>query len=406
MPASPTSPLPFGQRLRSHRERSGMSRPVLGGLVGRSAEWVKALENGRLNLPRLPLLLRLAEVLGIDDLAELTGDERVSAATYTKAVHAGLPGVRAALTTFRFAEIPEAPETADALEARVRHAWRLWHGIGDHRTNVAVLLPALITDCRHAVRALEGTARRRALAALAQTYHLTQLFLSFQPAPELVMLTGDRGMAAAEDADDPRSIAVAAWYMNHVFRDAGERHDARVDLAMQAADLLDPDRRPEDLVRWGLLHLAAALSFAKIGRRGDAERFWDRADDAARRLGDDYAHPWLVFGRRMVDAYAVTMRTDLVSPGRAVEAATRIDLAPMPSATRRAFHLIESARAYRLQGEDVAVIHLLKKAQSTSPETVRFNTFARPTVTELATGANAMIRHDAQVLAEQIGVPA
>ncbi|MFD5555925.1 helix-turn-helix domain-containing protein [Streptomyces sp. NPDC127068] len=407
MPATPDkSPLTFGQRLRSHRERSGMSRPVLGGLVGRSAEWVKALENGRLHLPRLPLLLRLAEVLGIDDLAELTGDERVSAATYTKAAHASLPAVRAALTTFRFAAADEAPEPAEALESRVRHAWQLWHGIGDHRTKVATLLPALITDCRHAVRGLEGTARRRALAALAQTYHLTQLFLSFQPAPELVMLAGDRAMAAAQDADSPRSIAVAAWYMNHVFRDAGERHEARVDLAMQAADLLDPDRRPEDLARWGLLHLAVALSFAKIGRRGDAERFWDRAGDAARRLGEDYTHPWLIFGRRTVDAYAVTMHADLVSPGQAVDAATRIDLAPVPSATRRAFHLIESARAYRLQGEDIAVLHLLKKAQATSPETVRFNTFARPTVTDLATGTNAMIRDDARVLARQIGIPA
>ena len=40
-----------GQRIRHHRERAGMSRPVLGGLVGRSAEWVKAVESGRLLAP-------------------------------------------------------------------------------------------------------------------------------------------------------------------------------------------------------------------------------------------------------------------------------------------------------------------------------------------------------------------
>ena len=33
-----------GRRIRHYRERAGLSRPVLGGLVGRSAEWVKAVE--------------------------------------------------------------------------------------------------------------------------------------------------------------------------------------------------------------------------------------------------------------------------------------------------------------------------------------------------------------------------
>jgi DNA-binding transcriptional regulator YiaG len=33
-----------GERIKHFRTRAGMSRPVLGGLVGRSAEWVKAVE--------------------------------------------------------------------------------------------------------------------------------------------------------------------------------------------------------------------------------------------------------------------------------------------------------------------------------------------------------------------------
>ncbi|MER5912300.1 helix-turn-helix transcriptional regulator [Streptomyces sp. NPDC001982] len=408
MPEHTDTPIPstFGQRVRRARERAGLTRPVLGGLVGRSAEWVKFIETGRFQMPRLPLLLRLADVLGVEDLAELTGEERLTAATYSKAAHAALPAVKEALTTYHFNGADEEPESADELAARVRQAWQLWHGIGDHRTRIAILLPDLLADCQHSARVLEDTERRRALIALAQTYHLAQLYLSFQPASELVMLTGDRSMTAAQNADNPHAIAVAAWYMNHVFRDAGERHEARVDLAMKTADLLDRERGPEDLARWGLLHLAAALSYAKVGRRGDAERYWDRANEAARRLGTTYAHPWLIFGQGMVDAYAITMNADLVSAGPAVQAATRIDLAPMPSATRRSFHLVETARAYRLQGENVAVVHLLKKAYEQSPETVRFNLFARPTVAELATGNNAMVRDDARYLAQQLGVPA
>lgn len=408
MPAHTDNPAPstFGQRVKRARERAGLTRPALGGQVGRSAEWVKALENGRFQMPRLPLLLRLADVLGVEDLAELTGDERLSVASYGKAAHTALPAVKAALTTYTFNGTDEEPESADALTARVRQAWQMWHGFGDHRTRIAILLPDLLADSQYAARVLDGAERRRALVALAQTYHLAQLYLSFQPAPELVMLTGDRSMTAAQDADSPHAIAVAAWYMNHVFRDAGERHEARVDLAMKAADLLDRERGPEDLARWGLLHLAAALSYAKVGRRGDAERYWDRADEAARRLGNGYAHPWLIFGQGMVDAYAITMNADLVRSGPALDVATHIDLAPMPSATRRSFHLVESARAYGLQGEDVAVVHLLKKAYEESPETIRYNLFARPTVAELATGKNTIIRQDAQQLARNLGIPA
>jgi transcriptional regulator with XRE-family HTH domain len=53
-----------GERIKHFRTRVGMSRPVLGGLVGRSAEWVKAVETGRLQVPRLPMLLQIARALG------------------------------------------------------------------------------------------------------------------------------------------------------------------------------------------------------------------------------------------------------------------------------------------------------------------------------------------------------
>jgi hypothetical protein len=57
------------------------------------------------------------------------------------------------------------------------------------------------------------------------------------------MLTGDRAMTAAQDADGPRAIAAAAWYVNHVHRDAGEASEARVEPAEQAAAPPRPGRR-------------------------------------------------------------------------------------------------------------------------------------------------------------------
>ncbi len=395
-----------GGRIRHYRERAGLSRPVLGGLVGRSAEWVKAVETGRLLPPRLPMLIRLAEVLEVADLADLTGEQRLSAATWAKAGHETLPVVSAALADYAVASDDAPPLTATELEAQVRQTWTLWHGSRRQRTAVAVVLPDLITTARTAIRRLDGAERRRAAAALAQVYHLAQLYLSFQPVPALVLLTGDRAMNAAQDADDPLAMASGAWYLNHVYRDAGQQHEARVALADQTAATLHPEDGGEHLARFGLLHLAMALSYAKTGRDGDAWRHHDEADRAARALGPGYTHPWLIFGSGMVDAYAVTMHADLMRPGEAIAAADRLDVASIPSATRRSFHLAETARAYSLRREPVATVHLLRRAYDESPDTTRFSLFARSALGELRQSGGSTIRSDATALADAIGLPA
>jgi transcriptional regulator with XRE-family HTH domain len=401
-----------GERIRYFRDRAGMSRPVLGGLLGKSAEWVKAVETGRLQPPRLDMLLRIAELLGVRDLSELTGDHRLSVAHFGKARHEALDAVTRALSDYAINPQEDCePATAGALSSRVAHAWELWHGSKRQRTAVSVVLPGLLHDGRDAARRLDGADRRRALVALAESYHLSQLFLSFQPCPDLVMLCGDRAMTAAQDADDPQAIAGAAWYLNHVFRDAGEQSAARIEIAASAARLLRPEESAEDLSRWGLLQLACALSYARTGHSGDAWRHWDEASRAAYALGRDYAHPYLIFGPGMVDAYAVTMNADLMQAGHAIQQSGRLDLAAMPSSTRRSFHLIESARARSLRTrssrpDPVAIMALLQNAWNESPDTARYNYFTRSYVGEAVEKGDRMIRGQAQVLASAIGVAA
>jgi transcriptional regulator with XRE-family HTH domain len=392
-----------GQRIKYFRERAGMSRPVLGGLVGKSAEWVKAVETDRLLTPRLPMLLRLAEVLGVADLATLTGQPRLSTATYARSAHEQLPGVVRSLVSYPMTGAEVSPDQLADIEQRVSQVWQLWHTTKRQRTAIAGLLPGLLTDTRLAARRMEGPLRRRAQRALAQTYHLTQLYLSFQPVPELVSMTGDRAMTAAQDADDPRAMATAAWYMNHVYRDAGQQHEARVELALNTAALLRPrDGDDEERSLWGLLQLAVALSHAKVGHEGDAWRYWDLASGAARSLPAGYHHPYLIFGQGMVDAYAVTINNDLMRTGEATRAADQLDLAAMPSATRRSFHLIETARAYNQRREHLATVHLLRKAYDESPDTARFNLFTRSTLVDLTERGGATIRDEVRELATRL----
>ncbi|MEU9338754.1 transcriptional regulator [Streptomyces sp. NPDC048290] len=414
-PTDSASSLTFGQRVRRARIRAGKSRPIIADRMGQSTEWVKAIETGRIGMPRLPKLLRLAQALGVEDITELTGDDRITAVTYAKAEHTTLPLVKQALTNFPLKPADRQPEPAAVLVAHVREAWKLWHStdrrsgprdrIEGNRTRLGNLLPSLLADTRHSARVLEGADRRRALVALTETYHLAQLFLSFQPAADLITLTSDRAMTAAMDADSPRAIAGAAWYVNHVHRDAGEVAEARVDMAEQAVSLLPDGEDPEHLARRGVLYLAVALSYAKTGQAGDAWRYWDKADSVARTLGDSYSHPWLIFGRGIVDAYAITMHNDLIQPHRALEVADALDLNGIPSATRRAYHLIETARAYGMSGERLAAVSLLKKAYETSQETIKYNLHARAVLPDLAKSGPRLVRDDAQTLARDLCVP-
>jgi len=391
---------PFGARLRAHRERAGKTRAVLGGLVGRSEAWVKALETGRLLTPRLPMLIRLAEVLDITDLADLTGHQSLPVASVTRAGHPDADRIAAAMqrTTLPVGD----PTPADVLRGQVDQAWALWHRSSTERTAVAAVLPDLLDATRVSARRLDGAARRAALVELARVYHLAQLYAAYQPYPELVWLSADRAMTAAQDADDPGAVAVAAWYYAHVYR-ASNQVDAAEQVLTDAASMLDPAAGPEQAARWGQLHLGLALGHAKAGRAGQAWRAWDAADRTAARLGDGYAHPWLMFGPAAVAAYGVTVEIDLVRPGEATRRATATDYSSLPSRTRRATHLVDAARAYMMRGEDVAVVHLLGRALRESVDTVRHRPHARMAVLEL-TGRRGTVGEDARELALAIGL--
>ena len=389
----------FGARLRYHRERAGKTRAVLGGLVGRSEEWVKAVETERLLTPRLPMLLRLADVLGITDLAQLTGNQSIPVASISKGTHDAAGAVATAMINATHTPTAEQPSLA-ALTARVDQAWTLWHRSDAHRSVVATVLPDLLTDAHAVTRALTDGHRRAALAEQARVYHLAQLFFSFQPAEQLVWLAADRAMTAATDADDPAAIAAAAWYYAHVYRTSAQL-DAAEDALASAASLLNPDACGEHLARWGQLQLGLALTHAKAGRAGQAWRHLDLAGNAADRHGG--THPWLMFGRPAVDAYAVSIDTDLFRPGEATCRVERYDPAALPSRTRRAAYLIAAARAHSLRKNNLAVVHLLGNALREATETVRYDTFARTTTLELAEHGGA-VRADARQLAAAIGL--
>lgn len=398
------SGLSFGERLKHLRTRRGMTREVLGGLVGKSAEWVKAVEAGRLQQPKLPVLLALAEALRVRNLVELTGDPSAPLRLFSGPGHPALPAVRDAINAIPWADGP--PDTLDHLQSRLDAAWRARHASPDHRTVLGAVLPTLIRDCQRAVVAYSGDDGRRARAIMAGTYNLCQFFLAYQPAADLLWRVAERAIAAAMESADPRAIGGAVWLLAQAHRDAGE-FEAAEEVNRQALELLEPRAAgggAQVMAIYGALLFEAAYTAARAGERGVAWGYWDQADAVAQQLPADYYDPMTSFSRIIMSAHAVTVAVESRESAESVRQARRAQGLAIPSQPRKGRHLIEVARAYHQAADHEAALGTLGDAYVAAPETMRYNGYARSMIAELAMSGPGALRQDARDLADRVGV--
>lgn len=398
---------PIGARIQVIRERQGKSRAVVAGLVGRSEEWLKAIERGRRQPPRIEMLIRLAEVLGITDLSELTGTrDGWNLSVAGRAAHEAVPAVREAIESqFLTASSEPAPDVAGLAE-RVADAWRLWHLSETPRAAVGAVLPRIITDGRRATRVLDGADRRRAYAALASAYALSEQLLAWVADSPLLWLAAERCMASAEQADDPETLAVAAWVVGNVWRSSGREDDALI-LAQDAANLLEPYLDgPDDSPRalWGAVRLHASITAGKLGREGDALRHLDQGAAMAERMPNGYAHPVTLFGSANAGLTGVSVQVELQHGGQAINQADVVNPDSVPSRDRRARVWLEVARGYKQRKDNTAALHVLQRATHVSAESMRCHPLARSLAGELVASGGHIVQREARGLATTLGL--
>ncbi|MFE5857880.1 helix-turn-helix domain-containing protein [Streptomyces sp. NPDC056500] len=401
-------PLAFGQRLQILRTRRGVTREQLGGLLGRSGSWVKALETGRLKTPKLDVMLRLAEVLRVRDLSDLTGDQSIHVPLFTGPGHPRLGAVKAAVDALTPGADREAP-SSEHLAARLAQAWSARHSSPKHREVVGALLPELLRDAQLAVRQADSVGDRRSTQAiLSEVYSLAQFFVAYQPDAALLWRVAERGMVAAQESEDPHSIGVAAWLCAQAHRDAGPAHfDAADMVTTQALDYLRPllpDASDDVRAITGALVFEAGYTAARRADTGTAWRHWDEARRMAKRLPENYFHPVTSFGRTIIGAHAVTVAVELHQGGESVRQAAASDSAAIPSRPRRARHRIEQARGYQLDGQPDVALATLAQAHEAAPETIRYNGFAKIIVLEEVESRAPVRRRRASELAVKLGL--
>jgi transcriptional regulator with XRE-family HTH domain len=395
--------MPFGARLKYYRTRAGKTREVLGGLVGKSASWVKAVETGRLQMPRLQVLLKIAEVLNIRDVSDLVGDQSLPVDSFRGPGHPALTAVRKAVNSLAIADPYEV--NLAHLRLRLADAWRVRHASPNHRTALGELLPGLITEAQAATTTADLTERREAYATLAEVMNLAQMFAAYQPDGNLLWRIAERGMMAAQESGDRAVIASAVWFMCQVHRDAGQWDDS-ADIIDGALTMLRPrlaDAPTAELSMYGALCFEAAYTAARAGESAQAWRMWDQAEAVAQRLPEGHYHPQTSFSRAIIGAHAVTAAVELAQPGTALQYARRTPLAAIPSNPRRSRHLVEVARAEYAQGAYEDALATLRTAHQTAPETVRFNGFARRMTLQLLEGPKPL-REQATELAVAVGL--
>ncbi|SJZ82408.1 Predicted transcriptional regulators [Marinactinospora thermotolerans DSM 45154] len=398
--------LTFGQRLKILRARRGMSRDVLGGLVGKSGSWVKSVEVGRLDMPKLHILVRLAEALRVRDLSHLTGERSMQVDMFTGPGHTRLPAVRAALNSSPALTRRAAPPVSH-LRARLDQAWVARHSSRDHRDVLGRLLPGLITDAQLAAyQAEDRTQRRAAQAVLAEVYAIAQFFIAYQPAADLLWRVAERGMVAAQDSGDVHAIGVASWLMAQAHRDAGDWDAADV-VTGETLDALRPHvdaGQVPAFAIWGALHFEAGYTAARRGEAGSAWRWWDLAESIASRLPGSYYHPVTSFSRAIMGAHATTVAVELRAGGESVRQAERAADSVIPSRPRRARHRIEQARAYYLDGQYREALGVLDNAYDAAPETIAYNGYARRILLEELDSRDASRRTSASIVATKVGL--
>ena len=140
---SPSPEVRIGERLRFYRQAKGKTQAVVAGLAGVTEDYLSQIERG-LKTPTLALLHRFSKILGVR-VSELLGE---SATEHDEAVNPVGYAVQRALMSYS-AGSPGEPDLA-SLRGRVDAAWSIWQGSQHRYTEVADVLPGLVTDVQAA----------------------------------------------------------------------------------------------------------------------------------------------------------------------------------------------------------------------------------------------------------------
>ncbi|GAB3170703.1 hypothetical protein GCM10027059_37550 [Myceligenerans halotolerans] len=382
--------------------------------IGKSLQWVSAVEQGRRHVERLTDLIQIATVVGctVDDLIGRPIDQPAPGTQRRpeRAVAELREVIMRSATPASLGPAPDGtpPSTLASVRSRVAETWQTWHTSPVAITDLGDVLPRLLTDA-HRLHHATPEDRTEAAQVLSGAYQIVRQWLHHaQGVGDLTWVVAERAAHAARESSDPYLIALSAWALSGPYRRAGHQDEA-TRLCLAAADEVnaridksDPD--PQLLAAYGMLHLAASISAAQSDQEGRAWALHRTAFEAARLLGPDYCDPWTKFGAGNVEFHGLALHAELGRADNVVELSQRLDIDRVPSVERRSSTLIATARGYVSRGEDEAAALVLSDAERISQDNVHHSTVVRELLRELVTRDRARARPHVRGLAQRSGL--
>lgn len=381
-----TQNLTIGERIRYYRTRRGMSQEVLAGLVGRTEDWLSKVENNRIDLDRLSVIRRLADALDVaigDLVAEPTLlDWTTDSGTRT------VPALRTVLMDYRHVTpllaVPTIgngePPSLDALQRDISDVFDAYQA--SRYGYVTGRIPLVLSDAMHAARAAEHADQARTQGLLALAYQCAVAVLTKLGETDLAWIASERGLAAAQQADNPLILGSLLRSVTHALHATG-RFRAAVQLAEAAAGILQPylSTRTDDgmLSVYGSLFLTGAVAASRADDRQATTTFLTEAQDAADRLGRDANLLWTAFGPTNVAIHRVSTAMELGDVQIALDLGPRVDASALP-VERQVRHAIETARAYSARNRRDDALTTLLNAEQLAPEQVKHHAISRQLV--------------------------
>lgn len=399
-----------GQRIKYFRERRGISQRAFAEQVGRSENWAYKVEHDQLPIDKIPLLIQVARVLQVKDLADLTGGYLSGTAFGPDNEHKHVPAIRRALS-LPSSLLPSSvgSVTVDALAESVTGAWNVYETQAKDRYNVVgETLPQLLRMGHAVLRDAHGSAEETtALRQLISLYGLHQIWLRRVGEPTLARIAADRGLALADRADDPALLAAAAWNLSCVLTSAGDVEDS-VELARQTIATCKPgdDASPEHFSAYGALHLQAAVAAVRANQGPVAWDLHRGAERVAARLGADRNDWHTCFGPTNAAMHGVHLTAEEGDTSEALRLADGVHVPDAMPLERRSRYLIELMNCNRIQKDDYATVYMLRKLTDQSPEEVTFSPLVREAVTDLLKRERPTFRDDLRKVATHIGIAA
>jgi transcriptional regulator with XRE-family HTH domain len=368
----------IGDRLRRARREQGMTQEDLAERAGLSRELIAKIEQGRRQSVRLTTLTRLAQALDVplselaDSRPRLDGDRDGASILAIRDVLLSpslLPGIDPGADDGGPASLPP-------LNAAVnRAADAYWTG---QFGPLAAMIPGLIGEARITWHSLGAPAA----GPLTRAYDLTAALMVHMGKEDLAAIAAERAAATAATGDDELLHATMrgtyAWVLLHQGRlDEAER------LAADTASAIEPafSAPAEHVAAWGSLLMTALAPAAAAGR--DVSEYITLASSGAERVGRRIKIFNTTFAPASVAVQAVHAYAVLREPGKALEAARKVDLDQLPGTISQGRHLLDVAQAHVDAGHGQAATATLNRARLMAPVWFRHQGVARSLVLEL-----------------------